>query len=203
MTMNAEEQNYQTLRNAINQLPGYEPNTDIWKEINQRLKGEENLDNALAQLATYPPPAAVWERISADLEKPANVRRLRPVWISAAAAAVVVVSVGTYLWNVQTPEPLETLQVVYQEVEQPNNVVKADWDEDEADIALVTKAYAQRVSLLQKDKSLLSELEELNLAKQEIKTMLAKYGNDADLIRTIADIERQRSNIVKQMATEI
>lgn len=201
--MNKEEQNYQTLRSAIQQLPHYEPSTAVWEGIDQRLKSEETLDNALAQLTTYAPPTAVWERISADLEKPATVRRLRPVWIGIAAAAVVVVSVGTYFWNTQTPEPVETLQVVYQEVEQPSNVVKADWDDDEADIDFVAKAYAQRVAFLQKDNSLLSELEELNQAKLEIKTMLAKYGNDANLIRTIADIERQRSAIVKQMATEI
>lgn len=201
--MNKEEQNYQTLRNAIQQLPDYEPSIAVWEVIDQRLKSEETLDNALAQLTTYAPPTAVWERISEDLEKPATVRRLRLVWIGAAAAAVLVVSAGTYFWNTQTPEPVETLQVVYQEVEQPSNIVKADWDDDEADIDFVAKAYAQRVAFLQKDDSLLSELEELNQAKLEIKTMLAKYGNDANLIRTIADIERQRSAIVKQMATEI
>lgn len=201
--MNVDEQNYQTLRNAIDSLPSYEPKASSWDVVNQRLTSAETMDNALAQLANYAPPTAIWERITAELEQPAKVRRLRPVWIGVAAAAVAVVSVGTYFWNIQTPEPVETLQVVYQEVEKLNNVGKADWDDDEADIALVTKAYAQRVSFLQKDKSLLSELEELNLAKQEIKTMLAKYGNDADLIRTIADIERQRSAIVKQMATEI
>jgi hypothetical protein len=203
--MQMEEHNYQTLRNAIDRMPTHEPGTSVWDAIDRRLTSEETLDHAIAQLPNYAPPAAVWERIAEDLQKPAKVRRLRPAWIGAAAAAVVVFTVGAYLWNTQTPEPVEKVQVVYAETQKPTNAIKTDWDEDDAVMQEVVEAFAQKASYIKEadDQSLLSEWEELKNAKSEIKTMLAKYGNDADLIRTIAEIERQRSALVKQMATEI
>lgn len=203
--MTVQEQNYETLRNAINRLPSYEPGISVWNAIDRRLTSEETLDHAIAQLPSYAPPAAVWERITEDLEKPAKVRRLRPVWIGIAAAAVAVFAVGIYLWNSQVPEPMETIQVVYKQVEKPNHILKADWDEEDAEMQAVVDAFAQKASFVKQvdDESLLSEWKELNNAKAEIKTMLAKYGNDPDLVQTIAEIERQRSAVVKQMATEI
>lgn len=203
--MTVDEQNQETLRNAINRLPTYEPGTSVWDAIDRRLTSEETLDHAIAQLPKYTPPAMVWERIAEDLEKPATVRRLRPAWIGAAAAAVVLFTVGIYFWNTEEPAPIETVQVVYTETEQPENALTADWDDDDTEMQEVVEAFAQKASFVKEadDQSLLSEWEELKSAKAEIKTMLAKYGNDAELVRTIAEIERQRSTIVKKMATEI
>ncbi len=204
--MTANEQNQETLRNAIHRLPAYEPDKSVWDAIHRRLTSEETLDHAIAQLPKYAPPAAVWERITEDLEKPATVRWLRPAWIgTAAAAAVVLFTVGIYFWNTEEPTPIETVQVVYTETEQPENTLKADWDDDDTEMQEVVEVFAQKASFVKQadDQSLLSEWEELESAKAEIKNMLAKYGNDAELVRTIAEIERQRSTIVKKMATEI
>lgn len=202
-TMN--ELNYQTLRNAIERLPTFAPPREVWDAVDRTLTSEETLENAIEQLPTYAPPAFVWERVEAELNKPAKIRRLRPVWLSAAAAALVVLTLGTYFWLTQDSASVEQVQVVFAEAEQPVNILKIDWDEDESVMKEVVDAFAQKASFVQEpeNQSLLSEWEELNEAKAEIKTMLTKYGNDADLVRTIAEIERQRSAIVKQMAMEI
>lgn len=197
------EINHQTLQTAILHLPFYEPNANVWTNIELELNNDEALEQAMEQLPSYSPPAEVWERISEELEKPATIFRLRPIWISYAAAVAAVLIIGAYWWSLQYPTPIEKVNMVYQEVEKPKTKLVADWDEDEAAIMLVVNAYEKRTSIFQTDKSLLSELEELNQAKAEVKTMLKKYGTDPDLIKSIAEIERQRSTIIKQMVTAI
>lgn len=205
--MRTNEQNYQTLTDAIRRLPSYEPPVELWNAINRSLTSQETLETAIEQLPTYAPPSAVWERIAEQLEQPANakVRRLLPVWWSAAAAALIVLSFGIYWWNVQLSEPGEQVQMVYSQTEQPTNILKADWDDDETVMQEVVDAFAQKASFIQnpENQSLLSEWKELNEAKTEAKIMMKKYGKDAQLVRQIAEIERQRSSVVKQMATEI
>jgi hypothetical protein len=199
--MSTKEHNRETLQAAIRRLPQYAPAAPVWQRIEHQLENDLVFQDAVQSLPTYAPPVAVWQRIAAGLEKPVRMRRLRPAWFGAAAAAVVLLAVGTYWWYTQTPELVEKVQLVYTETETRPATFKADWDEDETDIAALTKVYAQRAALANLNESLLSELQELNQAKAAIKAMLTKYGNDPDLIRTIADLERQRSAIVKQMAT--
>jgi hypothetical protein len=199
--MSTKEHNRETLQAAIRRLPQYAPAAPVWQRIEHQLENDLVFQDAVQSLPTYAPPVAVWQRIAAGLEKPVRMRRLRPAWFGAAAAAVVLLAVGTYWWYTQTPELVEKVQLVYTETETRAAAFKADWDEDETDIAALTKVYAQRAALANLNESLLSELQELNQAKAAIKAMLTKYGNDPDLIRTIADLERQRSAIVKQMAT--
>ncbi len=201
----ATEQNYSTLRDAIDRLPQYEPEPTLWQRINNQLDNEFIFEDAVRTLPTYAPPAAVWERIETDLERPTLWSRNKIMWIGAIAATLTGLSVGGYFWTQQMPEPVEKVQVIYASVEKSEDVFKADWDNEDAEMEEIVQAFAQKATFVKQaaDQSLLSEWSELNNAKSEIKTMLVKYGNDANLIRTIAEIERQRSAIVKQMATEI
>lgn len=203
----ATERNHQTLKNAIGQLPRYTPKASVWEGIEHHLDEDSTqatLQDAIQQLPSYAPPAALWERIEADLNQPA-VSRLRvskTTWISIAAAMIFAV-VSLVFWLNQTPEPEEHVQFVYAEAQQ--NAINADWDDDEAVIENIAKAYAQRASFLQNEQSetLLSDLEELNEAKVEIQNMMKKYGRDANLVQNIIEIERERTKIVKKMAQEI
>lgn len=203
----ATERNHQTLQTAIGQLPRYAPKASAWEGIERQLDAdfaETTLQDAVQQLPSYAPPAAVWERIEADLNQPviSRLRVSRTTWISIAAATVIAV-VSLVFWLNQTPDPEEYVQFVYAEASQ--NVINADWDDDETVIEKVAKAYAQRASFLQNEQSetLLSDLEELNEAKAEIQNMIKKYGRDAALIQNIVEIEREHTEIVKKMAQEI
>lgn len=203
----ATEHNHQTLKNAIGQLPRYAPKASVWGSIERQLEedfAQATLQDAIQQLPSYAPPAALWERIEADLNQPAvsRLRVSRTTWISIAAAIILAI-VSLVFWLNQTPEPEEHVQFVYAEAQQ--NAINADWDDDEAVIENVAKAYAQRASFLQNEQSetLLSDLEELNKAKAEIQTMMKKYGRDVTLIQNMVEIERERTEIVKKMAQEI
>lgn len=199
------EQHYQTLQNAIRQLPTYQPSQGVWDTIDRALTSSETLESAIDHLPSYAPPAAVWERIGKELEESVKVKRLRPAWISVAAAALVILTIGAYFWTTWESQPLAQVQVVYTESEQPLNVLKSDWNDDETVMQEVVETFAQKAAFVQRpeNQSLLSEWEELKDAKNEATTVLKKYGKDAALVRTIAEIERQRSAIVKQMAMEI
>ncbi len=201
------ERNHQTLQNAIVQLLDYQPKHRLWDAIEQRLDAEqsqERLQEAINQLPTYAPPTELWNRIAAELEQPSpmRLRVSRSAWLSLAAATILAV-ISLVFWLNRTPEPTETVQMLYAAAEA--NPINADWNEDEATIEHIMNIYAQRASFLQSEpgETLISDLKELNEAKAEIQNMMQKYGQDAQLVRTIVEIERQRSEIVKKMAQEI
>lgn len=199
----ANEQNHNTLRSAIQRLSQHEPSQTLWQTIENQLESDLVFENTIQALPTYAPPAAVWNQIESDLKKPRTFYLNKRFQVIGMAAIAVGLTIGTYFWLQQTPEPTEKVQIIYAEAETATNATKADWDEDDAEITEIASTYAQQPTFVTSDKSLLSELEELNQAKEEIKIMLKKYGKDSDLIRTIADIERQRSTIVKRMANSI
>ncbi|MBK7872345.1 MAG: hypothetical protein IPJ74_17540 [Saprospiraceae bacterium] len=199
------ENNYQILQNAIKRLPQYTPSVSTWEAIDYQLdmdQSQEQLQATIRDLPSYAPTAALWERIEKDLNTKPTLRISRGVWLSAAAAILAAV-VSLVFWLNQTPEPEETVQMQYAQAE--TNPIKADWDEDDAIIKDIADAYAQRSDFLKNTDSenLLFDLEELNEAKAEIKTMMQNYGQDAQLVRTMVEIERERSEIVKKMAQEI
>ena len=47
------------------------------------------------------------------------------------------------------------------------------------------------------------EYEELSTAHQDVEAMLVSYGQDPKLIRQMADIERERSDIYRQIIEQI
>ncbi|MDX1943712.1 MAG: hypothetical protein SFU99_24305 [Saprospiraceae bacterium] len=199
------ENNYEILQNAIKRLPQYAPNISVWDAIEHQLdidQSQEQLQSAIHDLPSYAPPAALWERIEENLDKKPALRISRGVWLSAAAAILLAV-VSLVVWLNQTPEPTEMVQMQYAQAE--THPIKADWDEEDAVIQNIADAYAQRSDFLKNtgNENLLLDLKELNQAKAEIKTMMQKYGQDAQLVRSIAEIERERSEVVKKMAQEI
>lgn len=203
----AQEINHKTLQRAINQLPQYTPEAQVWLTLEQELgtlASEETLHVAIEGLPSYAPSASLWGRIAIELEQPVRKPLFVRRWVqlaSAAALAGAVISLA--IWLNQPKDPITKESIFYAQTESME-AVNADWDEDDALIDNVAKAYAQRASFLQnKDPNLLSELEELNEAKAEIKAMMQKYGRDAELIQNIVEIERERTTVAKQMAQEI
>lgn len=202
-----KEQNHDTLQRAIRELPQYSPGEAVWLSLEQALdaeRAEEPLREAIQSLPTYAPQVDVWDRIEQELaqlvRKPLFVRR----WMQlASAAALVGVAVALAVWlNLSSGADVQET-VTYAQAEQAEST-SADWDADDALIAGVADAYAQRASFLQNEgRNLLSELEELDEAKAEIKAMMQKYGTDAQLVQNIVDIERERTEVVKQMAQGI
>ena len=47
------------------------------------------------------------------------------------------------------------------------------------------------------------ELQELEADRKELKDAIELYGNDHELIRQLANLERDRTELIKKMATKI
>jgi hypothetical protein len=197
-----QEKNRQYLETAINQLPVYEPDEAVWSNIAHELEVQE----AIPQLPSYAPPVEVWETIHAQLEseaqeKTGRIRQLRPRWAAAASVAVLIIA-GLWLWpknqsGDQFTYEATTVEAVF--------VTQNDWDTDEEALQMVVQTYRNDPLARQNDQydAMLSEWEELNSAKEEIKAMMDQYGHDSRLVRQLGSIERDRSAVVKEMAIQI
>lgn len=206
--MEYRELNRNTLERAIGGLRSYVPEEQTWLAIEAQLEEAEQ-DRALRiathSLPLHTPPPLVWENISSALEaqsKPeAKVRKLwqHPAMAVAAAVFGVILVAG---WWLYLREDAGTQIVMHSTEVLDISGFEGDWDDDEEAIAMV-------VSMVDKSPnnenlhSLKTELEELNDAKAMLKDKMNEYGKDAELIRRLSKIERERSKIVKQMAAEI
>lgn len=190
-----KEKNYRTLRDALNQLPEYGADAGAWEGI------ERALTPGLAdQLPSYRPPAEVWNSLSQELDAaaPAPTRRLWPRFVAVAATLALLVSVGLGLSRGIDRGP--TVTYAYGQEPAPAPIV-ADWDEEDDSFARVAAEIATRNE--PHLNTLHHELAELTEASEEIKAMLVSYGNDPSVVRQLAEIERDRSDIYRRIIVEL
>ncbi|NUO00947.1 MAG: hypothetical protein HUU01_10075 [Saprospiraceae bacterium] len=202
--MEYRELNRNTLERAIRELPGYTPEQELWTAIEAHLEQEtqdKHLRMATHQLPLYSPPPLVWENISNELAQKPRLRKLwqRPGFAVAASIFGVLLSVGAWLY---LSESNGTQMVLHSTEMLDVTGFEGDWDEDEADIAMVV-SMIEKLPANENLSALKTELEELNEAKAVLTNNMTQYGKDAEMIRRLSKIERERSKIVKQMAAEI
>lgn len=194
-----EELNKHTLQHALAQLPVYEPQADLWGRIELGLAQKE----ALQSLPEYNPPPQVWEGIAAALDKPQkqqNTPRLRRIQWLAAAAVLTGISFGLMLWLRSDPPARVAMQYT-QEAGSMVEVPAIDPD-DEAAFTEIPRQFAALYSGKQEPiaQELQSSLEELNSAVGEIRGALKDYGADPELVQQLTLMERERTDVLKQMA---
>jgi hypothetical protein len=105
------ELHYNTLKQALEQLPQHTPPGSIWAGIEQALHEEAQLTHAVNALPQYAPPADIWASIEAQLPAAAASPTGWTVWTNtrlryaAAAAVLLVVFTGwLLLWRTNAPE---------------------------------------------------------------------------------------------------
>lgn len=184
------------LKNAIRQLPTYEPNNVLWSRIESDLE----LNNAVQQLPIYEPNDALWDRIEVNL--PTKNRRIHLMWRSVAAAMVLVIA-ATFLWQFQ--ENKATIAVEQTEEVYNNKLLVADWDADEADFERIHEWCVRHPFLCETEevKTLQEELAELEEAKALLLQQMNKYGKQARLVHQVKNIEQERSEVVRALVKEI
>lgn len=202
------EKNSHILQEAIQKLPQHEPPAMVWLAIDAELEAiekENNLQNALNDLPVYSPSNSIWDGIEKELESDRK-KAGRVVWfkrISAAAAAIALLVAGNIILKPNTA--LETITFSYtQEVVKEELIVK-DWDDDN-DAFQMVMAFCETENIvckLPEFQMLKSELEELNSAREELKTALDHYGTDPELVAQLTRIEHDRSDILKKMIARI
>lgn len=207
--MMLQEKNRAALQSAIRQLPVYEPAEGIWEGISRRLEEAEKetgLQASLHQLPVYSPPESVWEGIAAELISAPAGEKEGKVWplyrrIPRSVAAAVALLLGALTWLLLPGSEEARVTIVRQEITLPDTELAAGWDDDETAFETVQAQFAEHPLLRQNPKMqrLSRELEELDAAKAEIESVMDSYGRDADLIRRIGQIERERSDVLKRM----
>ncbi|RME99286.1 MAG: hypothetical protein D6772_07955, partial [Bacteroidetes bacterium] len=128
------EKNRGSLKRALDQLPQYTPPASCWLRIQAELQSpkrkEEELHTALQRLPSYTPPPKVWNELAKQLDREGSpsARRIQlRHWLSAAAALVLLLSVG--IWLVRDPAPKVKLSYSQETVTQFHYDLK--WEEDE------------------------------------------------------------------------
>ena len=189
-----KERNYERLREALDRLPTYNSPTDNWAEIAQQLTPP-----LTERLPSYAPPPAVWNAVSQELDAAprGRVRSLPFSRILAIAATVLLLTTGVFLIN---GEQGPTVSYTYHQEAQPTPVT-ADWDDDEASFDR-----ARREVLARNEPQLNNlghELDELTIAREEVKSMLTAYGDDPTVVQQLAEIERERADVYRRIIIEL
>ncbi|MEM6769478.1 MAG: hypothetical protein AAF597_02740 [Bacteroidota bacterium] len=192
-----KEHNYQTLRDALDRLPEYGADAGAWEGIARAMEPE-----LADQLPSYRPPAEVWNGLSQQLDTAAQpaaipVRRLWPRIAAVAATLLLLVSIG---FGISSIDHGPTVSYAYGEEPAPAPIVE-DWGEDEESFARVAAQIEARNE--PHLNTLHHELTELTAATEEIKAMLVAYGDDPKVVRQLAEIERDRSDIYRQIIVEL
>lgn len=202
------DKNYRTLREALDALPDLGAPAGAWESISKAM------DPSLAdRLPAYRPPAEVWNGLSRQLEDATSQptpralspddggrqpgARIRPLWkrvAGIAAALALLLSVGFGLLRDYDAGP--TVSYAFHQEAAPAPIVN-DWTLDDARFAEVAaEVEARNVPALN---ILGHELTELTEASQEVQAMLVAYGDDPKVVRQLAEIERDRSDIYRRI----
>lgn len=202
------EEQKASLKRAIAALPSYEAPSFVWNEIELQLEDDLKdrlIEETIPQLKTYAAPDFVWEKIEKNLGQPRS-SKLTALYnwkkIGSIAASLLILMTLVYqLWP--TSEPPASYTAYTEPVDQ--YLLEADWDADEATFAQVVKMYDDYSKTFKDTESigLKAELLELNEARKELKTAIDLYGNDHELIRQLAALERDRTQVIKKMAFKI
>lgn len=195
---------HDSLQDALRQLPQHQAPDFIWERIEAQLAADESLYQAIAALPTYGAPDRVWGRIERGLERRNAIRRmLRSSWSAAAGVAILLTaSIGLYQWK----QNQAAVSYAYRQELAPSPHVSNDWDAAEADVQEVLNLYSHFCKYQaqnEADCNLDRELQELNEAKAELEAVMARYGEDPDLIRQLGELELDRSRVVKAMVDKI
>ena len=207
-----KEQNYKTLRDAINRLPQYDADTSVWSHIEEALDiadADNQIKSAIPELPVYDAPDFVWENIEATLDQNSTSdtssttakRRQLMQWIPAAAAAVVLL-LAIALWG-ESDDPRITTS--YSEEIAVGTFDFSLDSEDESAFEMIAKfcegglAACQQIEFIELKK----ELVELNEARDELSAAITAFTTDKNLMAQLTAIELERSDILKKMMSKI
>jgi len=213
-----KELNKHILLEAIASLPSYSPKDNVWDHISMELDADlasTQLKETVAELPKYSPPAFVWDHIEEALkadevmepvEEKVAAKVVRfPNWkkyASAAAAIALIISLAIPFIS-ENVDP--NISVSYSEEVIQDDIFNDDWDADEDAFQMVMDQCKHRVLACEQPefKMLKEELEELNMARKQLKEAIGGYNTDSNLLAQLTQIEIERSDILKKMVDRI
>ena len=208
-----KELNHHILKAGLQQLPEYAPPPAIWDALEENLDADAALASGVNRLPQYEPPSEIWTQIEAQLATATTPRlsatfsrryRFRPAWYAVAASVALLLA--AWWWQQPAGNAVETkdLIAVTQEVADEQLLQMNAEPEDEAFQLIQHLCRAQMPVCEQAEfKTLKTELDELTEAKSELRHALGSFGDDPELHTQLARIERERSEVLRQMIAMI
>ena len=190
------------LHDALDESSGFYPPNEIWDNIEVTLEqkeADEILQKGIAQLKPFNPPDDIWNNIEQALD-PASGKVIRMSWMKKMMA---VAAIGLLFWmalpHFMSADSAET--VTYSEEIMAANNDKLNWDEDESDFGMIAEwcKSGNIVCQLPEFKALKAEMDELNQAKNMLKSEISKFETDDYLLAKLTRIEIERGDVLKQM----
>lgn len=209
-----KELNYKTLRESLDQLPEYEAPAAIWSTLETALETEEKIATDLPKLPVYTPPPALWNRIEAELENlpaentPQRGKSIRfsPAFLPYSIAAAMALLLATWwFWKpAGAPAAGVTIAISLEVVD--DQLLNANRESEDKAFALVQELCrnpSTGACTEPEFQTLKNELDELTSAKAALKDALGEFGDDPELHAQLARIERERSDLLRQMMAMI
>lgn len=177
-------------------LPEHEPSDELWNNIEAKLN-EYTWQKVLQELPQYEPQAESWEQIEAKISHK-TISLL--TWKWAVVAAIFVLTIG--LWWVRM---FEGQSIRYSEEIVSKQLLLQESDNSDADYERIMAYCKQQTYVCESPEfaALKSELTTLQEASIELKAAIGKYNTEPALIAQLAEIEQQKSEIVRKMTSKI
>lgn len=204
--MKQEDIDKNKLQDAINSLPEYEPDAQLWNRIEEELEFDAKVRPAIAALPEVEFQEAAWSSVAGGLEdeKGTSVIRLQS-WkhILAIAASVLLLLVcGYYLRKAEAPKV--RLSYSEEKAAPADTAADSNMQEQEAEMFIRESCSHEPVKCSSEDiNSLKRELKDLDKQDQVLQSAAAKYGEDEKIIQDKIKVENMKAQIIKELIQKL
>jgi hypothetical protein len=195
--------------NLTSNLKAYNPPTFIWDNLEKQLDEDEKN----AQKGIYTEGSSfelknennVSETLKVYETSPLKVVKkrglLRQLMFNKWAIAATISGLIFTVFSLLKPNYTEGSSLKYSTEVVDNQLLKNTSDDAEADYLMVEDFCQHQIAACKTPafKTLKSELDELNSARETIKNAIGNYNSDADLMIQLKDIEQQRATVLRQI----
>lgn len=108
------ELNRENLRQAIHQLPEYQPPMGLWEDIAEQLDFDQTLEVPLQKMPLYSPPSTVWDELAERIEQAPELAPKAQAWPRYAGligALLLVLGLGWWAFHPVPPPSVMPVQM--------------------------------------------------------------------------------------------
>ena len=190
-----KEVNKNSLKKAINNLPKYSPEANLWDKLSNNLDEAQTntvLHEAISKLPSYRAPSEVW--INIEKELPAKRRFMWPRVLAVAATLALIVGFAINYHKANFDQ--EIVKVSHKEKAIPKSQFVQTYNVNTAqrDSAFRALIRAQKESS-DRAKEILAELEKLDDSKKRLKSRLSPFDTNKQLQEKLELIEQESAEL--------